>query len=90
MRPYPGQFLAVLILAIVVNFAAASVHAATHLSADAVDCEMCSGFFDAGDSVVADRHGHLPILGQPLRNIVAPPQAGDAIVISAYPRGPPD
>ena len=89
MSTDPRQFLAVLILAIVINIAAASVHAATHTSSDAVECEMCSAFFDAADAIAADDLEHGPILGQSSTESVAPAHAVHAVVISAFPRGPP-
>lgn len=89
MRIDPQKFLAVLILAIVVNIAAANVHAATHTSSDAVECEMCSAFFDAADSIAADPFESGPIFGQSSTGSVAAARADHAFVISAFPRGPP-
>ena len=54
------NFALSLLLALVVSYAAASAHAATHVSGEALDCELCSTYSSFSDGVITDADNLLP------------------------------
>mgnify|MGYP001824517997 CR=1 FL=1 len=46
---------AIILLTVIASSALAGVHAATHVSADASDCELCSAYNDPSDAITAKK-----------------------------------
>lgn len=54
------HFVLSLLLALVVSYTAASAHAATHVSGESLDCELCSTYSSFSDAIITDADDLLP------------------------------
>jgi hypothetical protein len=83
------KFVIALLLTLVLSHAAVSVHAATHLSTDAVDCDLCSGFSNSPGVIPDYEMAQLPDYTAPFDSDHSAVSIPTQAVAAAYPRGPP-
>jgi hypothetical protein len=83
------QIAALVLLAIILSLATVNVHAASHLSGEAVDCKLCSNYSDQP----SENNGQAFEHGVPVRTVFGcehPPKwTENEIVRRLFARGPP-
>jgi len=89
MQLMSRNFALSLLLTLVVSYTAASVHATTHVSGEALDCELCSTYSKFSDVVISEADNLLSGLAYAIACEQPSDLTVSATLYATCARGPP-
>ena len=77
------------LLLVIASNAFVGVHAASHVTADVTECELCAAYSDPSDSIPVDRVYIPPIARQSHELEYLDPETARSVLLSVRQRAPP-